>query len=356
MPGNAVARVGDSSITRADFDHWLNIAASSNPSGTSDYKPPEFQACVAAKKKSAPKPAKGQPATTDDQYKAQCKQEYETVRDQALQFLILERWVSGEANDQGIDVATKQLQTDYAKAKKDAFPTEADFKKFLDQSGMTVADARFQVAFNSVYTKLSDKAVKGAGNVTDSDVADYYKKNKERFGQPEMRDVRIVLTKTKAKADQALKELKGGASFASVAKKYSIDEASKSKGGVLSGIAKGSQEKAFDEAVFGADKGKLTGPVKAQFGYSVFKVQKVTAPQQQTLKEATPQIKQELKAQNEKTASDKFNADLRKKWKSKTHCRDGYVMDQCKNAPKVDTTTTAVPQQAPTTQQAPTQP
>jgi len=31
VPGNAVARVGDNSITRADFNHWFGVAASSNP-------------------------------------------------------------------------------------------------------------------------------------------------------------------------------------------------------------------------------------------------------------------------------------------------------------------------------------
>ncbi len=118
-------------------------------------------------------------------------------------------------------------------------------------------------------------------------------------------------------------------------------QASKGNGGSLLGVAKGSQEKAFDEALFAADKGKLTGPVKVQFGYYVFQVQKVTPAKQQTLKEASPAIKQELTAQNQKKADDKFNKDLRDKWKEKTNCREGYVMDQCKNAPKPKTQTAA---------------
>jgi foldase protein PrsA len=364
VPGNSVARVDDSSITRVDFDRWFGVAASSNPAtatGKASYDPPTYAKCVASKRKSAPKPAKGQPATTDAQFKTQCQQEYEGLRDQVLQFLILEKWVTGEAADEGIKVSSKEEAAAFAKAKKDTFPKEADFQKFLKQSGMTVADAKFQVAFNTIYVKLREKAIKGADKVTDKAVADFYAKNKKRFAQPETRDARVVLTKTKGKADAARKALSSGDSWSKVAKKYSIDQASKGNGGSLLGIAKGSQEKAFDDALFAASKGKLTGPVKVQFGYYVFQVQKVVPAKQQTLKEATTAIKQELLAANQKKADDKFNKDLRDKWKGKTNCRDGYVMDQCKNAPKPKTATTAPgaavqqapPQQAPPAQQAP---
>ncbi len=362
VPGNAVARIDDSSITRTAFDRWFGIAASSNPStagGKASYDPPTYAKCVANKVKTAPKPAKGQPATTNAQFKTQCKQEYEGLRDQVLQFLILEKWVAGEAADQGIKVSAKEDAAAYAKAKKDTFPKEADFQKFLKQSGMTETDAKFQVGFNTIYIKLREKAIKSADKVTDKAVATFYNKNKKRFAQPETRDLRVVLTKTKEKADAAKKALDGGDSWSTVAKKYSIDQASKGNGGSLLGVAKGSQEKAFDDALFAAAKGKLTGPVKVQFGYYVFQVQKVTAAKQQTLKEATPAIKQELTAQNQKKADDKFNKDLRDKWKDKTNCRDGYVMDQCKNAPKPKTATTApgaAVQQAPTQQAPPAAP
>jgi foldase protein PrsA len=358
VPGNAVARVDDSSITRVDFDRWFGVAASSNPStsgGKANYDPPSYAKCVANKRKTAPKPAKGQPATTDAQFKTQCKQEYEGLRDQVLQFLILEKWVSGEAADQGIKVTAKENAAAFAKAKKDTFPKEADFQKFLKQSGMTANDAKFQVAFNTIYVKLRERAIKSAEKVTDKQVAAFYAKNKKRFAQPETRDLRVVLTKTKEKADAARKALAKGDTWRKVAKKYSIDQASKANGGSLLGVAKGSQEKAFDDALFAADKGKLTGPVKVQFGYYVFQVQKITAAKQQTLKEASPAIKQELLAQNQKKADDKFNKDLRDKWKAKTNCRAGYIMDQCKNAPKPKTATTA-PGAAPPAAPPPAQP
>jgi foldase protein PrsA len=348
VPGNAVVRVGDNSITRAAFDRWFGVAASSNPAtagGKAAYDPPGYSGCVAKKTKDAPKPAKGQPATTPAQYKEQCKQEYEGLRDQVLQFLILEKWVAGEANDQGIKVSAKENEAAFVKAKKDTFPKEEDFEKFLKQSGMTASDARFQVAFQTVYTKLRKKAVDQAPKVTDKAIAAFYEKNKSRFAQPETRDLRVVLTKTKDKADAARKALESGDSWSKVAKKYSIDQASKTQGGSLLGVTKGTQEKSFDTAVFGAAKGQLTGPVKVQFGYYVFQVQKITPAKQQTLKESTAAIKTELETQGQKAADEKFNKDLRSKWKERTNCREGYVVDQCKNAPKPKTTTAPAGQQ-----------
>ena len=105
-------------------------------------------------------------------------------------------------------------------------------------------------------------------------------------------------------------------------------------------MAKGQQEKAFDTAIFGADKGKITGPVKTQFGYYVFKVDKVNAASQQTLEQAKATIKQVLASQNQQKALDTFVKDFRKKWKEKTDCRKGYVTQDCKNAPKPTPTPT----------------
>jgi foldase protein PrsA len=342
VPSNAVANVDGDTVSRDQFAHWLNIAAStSQPQGAGKvaYTPPDYASCVASKKKTAPKPAKGQPSQTDAQFKTQCKQEYEGLRDQVMQFLILEKWVSGEAADQGVKVSTAESDKQFATAKKQSFPKESDFQNFLKQSGMTLADAKFQVRFNTIYTKLRQKAVNNADKVTPAAIAAFYKKNKARFATPATRDLRVVLTKTEAKANQAKQALQSGQSWGSVAKRYSIDQASKDQGGSLLGIAKGTQEKAFDEAIFSAKKGQLTGPVRTQFGFYVFQVQKIVPAKQQSLKDATPAIKQQIDAQNKQKADDAFNTALRKKWKAKTNCADAYVMAQCKNAPTPKTST-----------------
>ena len=354
IPGNSVAKVGGTSITKDDFNHWLKIAAISSqgqtdPDVASGKKAaeipdaPDFTKCVAEKQKTAPTPAKGQPAPTTAQFKQQCSTEYNGLRDQVLQFLISAQWIVGEAKDQGIKVTDSEVNTQFETTKKQSFPKEADFQKFLKSSGMGLDDLKFRVRVQALSDKLRTKVTKGKDTVTQAQIADYYNKNKSRFAQPERRDLRIVLTKTKAKADQALAALKSGQSFKSVAKKYSIDQASKNQGGKLLAVAKGQQEKALDDAVFKAPKGKTEGPVKTQFGYYVFDVSKITQASQQTLTQATPTIKQLLQSQNQQKALDDFVKDFQKRWKDKTNCRNGFVTQDCKNAPKPKSTSTVPP-------------
>jgi len=347
VPGDSVATVNGDSIDKAEFAHWMNVAArTSGQTPTKVPDPPDYAQCVAEKKKTAPKPAKGQPKQTDAQLKAKCKQEYEGLRNQVLQLLVNARWLDGEAKDMGIKVTDADVKKAFDQQKKQSFPKDADYQKFLKQSGETDKDILFQVRFGLLRQKIVDKISKGAGNVSAAQISDYYNKNKGRFAQPEQREMRIVLTKDKAKAAAALKALKSGESWKSVAKKYSIDTQSKNQGGKLPAVSKGQQEKALDDAIFSAKKGQLEGPVKTQFGYYDFVVDKVTPASQQSLAQATPTIKQLLAAQNQQKAVDRFAKDFEKRWRDKTECREGFnKIPYCKNGPKETPTPTPAQEQ-----------
>jgi foldase protein PrsA len=119
-----------------------------------------------------------------------------------------------------------------------------------------------------------------------------------------------------------------------VVNKYSIDEASKAQGGRLPAVAKGQQEKALDEAVFASKKGKVEGPVKTQFGWYVFEVEKVTPASQQSLEQSKDTIKNLLRSERQQKALDKFVKDFREEYKDQTDCADDFRIAECKNAPK----------------------
>ena len=202
----------------------------------------------------------GHPEADASTLKKQCKQQYDQLKADVMQFLIQAQWVQQEAEKQDVKVTDAEVKKSFEDQKKQAFPKPADYKKFLASSGMTEKDILFRVRLDQLQTKLTQKVTEGKKKVTDEDIKEYYEKNKKRFAQPERRDLNVVLTKTKAKAEQAKAELEGGASFKAVSKKYSIDEASKAQGGKLPDVSKGQQEKALDTAVFVAKKGKVEGP------------------------------------------------------------------------------------------------
>ncbi len=179
----------------------MNVAAKT--SGQPNAKvpdSPEFTTCVAEKRKTAPKPAKGQPKTSDEDLKNQCKQEYEALRDQVLQLLVSFEWIKGQAEEMNVSVSDAEVKKSFDQQRKQSFPKDADYKKFLKDSGQSEEDVMLRVRLDLLSNKIRDEIIKGKDKVTDAQIQDFYDKNKERFAQPERRDLRIVLTKGEAKA------------------------------------------------------------------------------------------------------------------------------------------------------------
>ena len=356
VPAGAVAKVGESTISQDEFDKWLAIAVKGQgqAGAAAVPDPPDFKKCVAAKKKTPV--AKGQTRPSDAQLKKQCKTEFDNVKREVMQFLIQAEWMQQEAEEQGIEVKDAELKKALEDQKKQAFQNDKQYEDYLASSGMTEQDVLFRVRLNQLQEKLVKKVTEDAKKVSDEDIESYYEKNKKRFAQPERRDLRVVLTKTEAKARQAKRALDSGQPFKRVVKQYSIDEASKSQNGLLPAVSEGQQEKAFDEAIFSAKRGQIEGPVKTQFGWYVFEVEKVTKASQQTLEQSKDTIRNLLRSQREQKALDAFVKDFRESYKDETDCASDYRVAECKNAPKEDTNTGPASGGNPGGQQQPAQP
>jgi len=349
LPGNAVVEVGNTPVTKEAFGHWLKIiAATSAGAATSESTqkvvvpdPPAYRACIAHLRSTQPKPTKGQPKQTDAQLKTQCEQQYTALKQQVLSFLISSNWVIGEANDRKLSVSNKAVQKEFIKLKKAQFPKESEFKKFLASTDQTTSDLLLRVKLNMLSKKIQEKVTKEAKKkVSKAEAQKYYNEHKSSYGQPERRNLRIILTKTEAQASSAKSEVEGGKSFASVAKSVSIDPVSKAKGGVLSEVRPGQEEKALDEAVFAAKAGVLSGPVKTPFGYYVFEVMKVLPGNQEPFSKVQSAISAQMASERERNELQSFEKEYRKKWTAKTECRSGYVVPNCKGYKEPKTTTT----------------
>jgi foldase protein PrsA len=335
VPADSVATVDGTAIKKSEFEHWLSVASkqqavSGQTAAVPD--PPNYTKCVAALQKVPV--AKGQAKPSAAALKSQCEQQYEGLKQQVMQFLVQSEWLLKEADSRKLTAKPATVQKQLDDQIKQSFPKRADFDTFLKQSGMTMNDLLFRVKIDVLTQQVRQKIVAGRDKVSDAQIASYYSKNQSRFAQPERRDLEVVLTKTKDKAEQAKAEIDSGTAWSKVAKKYSIDQASKAQGGKLPGVAKGQQEKAFDSAIFSADKGKVIGPVKTQFGYYVFKVDSISKASQQTEQQAHDTILNIIRSQQEQDALNKFVADYQKRYTKKTSCAKDFVISSCKNAPK----------------------
>jgi len=62
--------------------------------------------------------------------------------------------IFGEARERGIQVSRREVDRELARSRRAAFPTERAFKRFLRQTGQTIADLRFRTRIDLVTKKL----------------------------------------------------------------------------------------------------------------------------------------------------------------------------------------------------------
>jgi foldase protein PrsA len=343
VPGNAVADMAGNPITTAAFKHWMFVAAKGNAQTPGapvivPTDPPGFTQCLSQVRKQIPQLAQ----TPDKQIKSDCAQLFTSLSSQVMRFLIRAYWYQAEAAKQHLNVTDAQVQQEFATEKKAQFPTDAGFQGFLAQTGQTQQDILFLVRRTLIARKL---VAKTTTSITSATIQSYYQAHSSQFGSPEARDLRIVRTSSSAQADAAKAALGKGQSWSAVASKYSIDPATKSKGGLLVGVTKGQEDQGLDQAAFSAPLNKVLGPVHGTFGFYVFEVTRIKAATQQTLAQATPAIQKLLQSQQQTNAQNAVDQQARKDWLRQTHCRSTYAMSDCSGykAPKAPASTTPAP-------------
>ncbi len=352
VPSNAVAVVDGAPITKASFNHWMQIAENSLQATTIGGHapvpvPPNFTACVAYHRTSDPQPAKGQPAPTLAALKTECQQAYQSGLSQTMPFLITADWLQGEAAEQNIKITDAKVAAQLKQIEAAQFRTPTALAQFLQASGETNADLLFRVRVDALSNLIRTKITDSAPKVTPAAIQAYYNAHKSSFGKPETRDLRVILVKTPAVASRVLALLKAGVSFTHLARQFTIDTTTKKSGGALIGQTQSGLEVNLGTAVFAAPLHKVQGPIKTTLGYEIFMVQKVTPGTQQSLAQATALITQTLTQTNQSKTLNAFVKTFNAKWTSRTVCAAGYIVADCKNAPKTSTTATT-PTPAPT--------
>jgi parvulin-like peptidyl-prolyl isomerase len=345
IPSDAVVKVGDVPISQEAFKHWLRIATLSGASGEitnpAPPEPPNYTACIKRFNEIQKISRKGKKPLTEAELKTQCETQYKSYKQEVLGFLISSQWVLSEADRLGVKVSDSEVKKQFNKIKSQQFPRQAEFQKFLQTSGQSVSDLLLRVRLNLLSQKIQQKITK-KGQVSNAQAEKYYNNNKSKYGASEKRSVRLLSTKTEAEAAKAKKEVQSGQSFTAVAKRVSTDPTAKVNGGVLNGVVKGQEEQTLDNAIFSAQKGVLSGPLKTPFGYYVYEVTSIAPGSQQSYAQAKQSIKTQLAATQGQEALTKFVKEFKARWKAKTDCRAAYQVADCKQAatPKTGTTST----------------
>ena len=251
-------------------------------------------------------------------------------KEKEVQQFLLNQMLNGELMYQ---VAQKTPVKDLDKQINDAlakletrFKTKDDYKKGLQEQGLTEKDLRELIRRNVVIENHVEHVIVPAQKVTDAEVQEFYNKNPETFTQPEqVRASHILLTvdakatdadkkKAKAKADELLKKLKAGADFAKLAQDNSGCPSSK-QGGDLGYFGKGQMVKPFEETAFGLKPGEVSGVVETQFGYHIIKLVEKKAASKIAFNDVKAKIADSLKRKKVTEAINATLEDAKKKAK-----------------------------------------
>lgn len=178
----------------------------------------------------------------------------------------------------------------------DIKPTEEELASFLKahiDRFMTTAQVKVH------YVVLNADSVRDSVAVTEEEIQKFYEENLGEFKREEKRKVRHILVKTGSgvsesqaltKINQAKKRLDSGDSFQMVAKDVSED-VSAAQGGDLGEFGRGMMVKPFEKVAFSLGVGKVSKPVKTQFGYHLILVDAIVSGEIKSVEQVSAEIK-----------------------------------------------------------------
>src|SRR5436305_4169962 len=162
---------------------------------------------------------------------------------------------------------------------------EAEDKKIADRDDFKtrLAFARNRLLMDNLL------AVEGKAATTDENMKKVYEDAAKQISGEQEVHARHILVETEDQAKKIEAELKKGADFAELAKKESKDPGA-SDGGDLGFFTKDQMVPEFSTAAFALEPGKISDPVKTQFGWHVIQVEEKRTRKAPDFEQVKPQI------------------------------------------------------------------
>jgi peptidyl-prolyl cis-trans isomerase D len=228
----------------------------------------------------------------------------------------LEAFITG-----GVTIGDKEVRDDYRKGnikikfdyavisaddlRKTINPPDAELEGFFKKNAARYASAVPEERKITYFAFTPNDLPGGVPQPSQDEIKAYFAAHQSDYQTPEQSRSRHILisvpagadAKTdaaaKAKADDILKQLKAGANFADLAKKFSDDPGSKNSGGELPFAQRGTMVPEFDKAIFTQKIGDIE-IVKSQFGYHIVQVEERKDAHSQDISEVLPTIQATL--------------------------------------------------------------
>ena len=222
----------------------------------------------------------------------------DTLEKQVMERLITERALLQFAKETGVRVDDTQVERTIARIAQDNKMTPEEFRKALEKEGTSYAKFRDDIRNEITIQRLRERDVDGRVTVSESEVDNFLAtQNAQAGGDVEYRLSHILvlvpeqaspdqIEAKRARAEEALKEIKGGAEFAQVAAGFS-DAQDALQGGVLGWRAPARMPTVFAEVVRTMKAGDVSPVLRSANGFHIVKVQEVRNRDTPTIVEQT---------------------------------------------------------------------
>src|SRR5467141_2656524 len=179
----------------------------------------------------------------------------------------------------------EKVKLDYAMIKPEDLeakisPDEAEIRSAYEKN-----KSKYQVPEKRVvrYALVDVNQIRQNLQISDDQLKVQYQKNIQQYQVPNRVHAQHILLMTvgktdaeveeiRKKAEDILNQLKKGAKFEDLAKKYSEDPGTKDKGGDLGWLVQGQTVPEFEKVAFSLQKAQTSDLVKTQYGFHIIKV------------------------------------------------------------------------------------
>ncbi|MCP4114918.1 MAG: hypothetical protein GY737_05830 [Desulfobacteraceae bacterium] len=163
-----------------------------------------------------------------------------------------------------------------------------------------------------VITQFIKKHVEKELSLTDGEFAGYYRDHKTRFRSDEKIEASVILLRTETDAAMVLGKLKKGEPFEDLAREYSIDLPSATKGGSLGTVAIGTVYPQVWRELKRLKPGEISKIIETKYGYNILLTNKILAPEITPFEEVKTEIRNILLREKREKAYDKMVKELEK--------------------------------------------
>ena len=234
-----------------------------------------------------------------------------------------------KAKESGVSI-TKEIMEKRIKEVKAKFRSNAIFEHKLADQGLTLDQYKAELEIDLYMDQIIKKEIEPKIQVPEKEALDYYKTNKNKFTTPEKVRASIILLKFNPsqgksgeqkilkKFESILDQLRNGADFSAMAKKFSQDSLA-SKGGDLGYFTRKQMLPAFSDKAFKMKTGETSDIFRTGHGFHVLKVTDKKSEGTTPFSEEKAKIKALLIQKKSSKATQEYIKVLKKKAKIKTY-------------------------------------